>query len=210
MVVSYAKLRVAVFGYAKRGRLLCEAGVDGPKGCRLVRIHNRTCLCHDEMVTYRDIPDAVRKMRVASVAEWRAAGLTQPQLRSLARSGELIRVWHGVYATRSAVEWGKTGPARGHALLAIAVQVAVGRDSVASHQSAALIQGLDLFPAAPNMVILTRSKARRCARDKSDGMFLHAAELPEGHVTSALAGCVSPPAEVGMFRFLCHTPAGAG
>src|SRR5262249_23060669 len=129
------------------------------------------------MVTQRDIPDAVRKSRVASLAEWRAAGLTHAQLRSLTRSGDLIRVWHGVYATRSAAEWGKASPARNHALLAMAARAAVGRDSVTSHQSAALIHGLDLYPAAPNIMTFTRSKARRCARGKPDGIFFHTAEL---------------------------------
>jgi very-short-patch-repair endonuclease len=138
------------------------------------------------MVTQSNISDAVRKMRVATVSEWYAAGLTQAQLRSLARCGVLVRVWHGVYATRSAVEWSKASPARDHALLAMAARASVGRDSVASHQSAALIQGLDLFPRAPNMVILTRSPARRSGRRQSDGVFFHTAELPADHVTSLL------------------------
>ena len=125
-------------------------------------------------------------MRVSSVAEWRAAGLTQPRLRSLARSGDLVRVWHGIYATRSAVEWAKGSPARGHALLAIATRVAVGGDSVASHQSAALIHGLDMLPAVPKKVILTRPPARPSGRLKSGAIFFHVAELPDDHVTSLL------------------------
>jgi very-short-patch-repair endonuclease len=143
------------------------------------------------MVTQSDIPDAVRKMRVASVAEWHTAGLTQAQLRSFARSGVLVRVWHGVYATRSAVKWAKASPARGHALLVIAARAAVGRDSVASHQSAALIHGLDLFPHAPNMVILTRSPTRRSGRPRSDGIFFHVAELPDDHVARVLGAKVT-------------------
>jgi very-short-patch-repair endonuclease len=68
----------------------------------------------------------------------------------------------------------------------MAAGAAVGRDSVASHQSAALIHGLDLFPAAPDLVILTRPTTRRSGRLKSDGIFFHAAELPDGHVTRLL------------------------
>jgi very-short-patch-repair endonuclease len=143
------------------------------------------------MVTQSNIPDAVRKMKVATVAEWYAAGLTQAQLRSLARCGLLVRVWHGVYATRPAVEWSKASPARDHALLAMAARASVGRDSVASHQSAALIQGLDLFPRAPNMVILTRSPARRSGRRRSDGIFFHVAELPDDHVAQVLGARVT-------------------
>src|SRR6266702_465260 len=100
------------------------------------------------MVTQREVPDAISKMRVLGVAEWRKAGLTEARIRSLTRSGELVRVWHSVYATRSAVEWSKSSPARSHALRVMAATASVGRDSIASHQSAALIHGLDLFPRA--------------------------------------------------------------
>ena len=131
-------------------------------------------------------------MRVSTVAEWHAAGLTQAHLRSLARSGALVRVRHGVYATRSAAEWAKASPARGHALLAIAARAALGRDSVASHQTAALIHGLDLFPAAPDALILTRPPLRKSGRLKSDGIFFHTADLPDDHVTSIL-GAKAPP-----------------
>jgi hypothetical protein len=125
-------------------------------------------------------------MRVATVAEWRAAGLAQARLRSLTRSGDLVKVWPGVYATRRAVEWADVSPARAHALLAMAVRASVGRDSVASHQSAALIHGLDLFPAAPSTVVLTRPPTRRSGRPRKDGVFFHTAELPQSHVTRRL------------------------
>ncbi len=121
------------------------------------------------------------------MAEWYAAGLTRAELRSLTRSGDLVRVWHGVYATRPAVEWAQADPARGHALLAMAARTALGGDSVVSHHSAALIHGLDLFPAASGPVTLTRPPTRRCNRLKSDGVVFHAAELP-GEQTTTLFG----------------------
>jgi hypothetical protein len=74
--------------------------------------------CHYEMVTRSDITDTFRKSRVASVAEWHASGLTRARFRSMVRSGDLVRVWHGVYATKTAIGWAKASPARGHALLA--------------------------------------------------------------------------------------------
>jgi len=137
-------------------------------------------------VTKSNLSDAFRKPRVATVAEWRASGLTQAQFRSLARSGDLVRVRHAVYATRTAAEWAKASPARGHALQAMAARAALGTDSVASHHSAALIHGLDLYPAAPPLVTLTRPPARRCNRPESDGVLFHAAELPDRHVTTLL------------------------
>ncbi len=88
-----------------------------------------------------------------------------------------------MYATRSAVEWSKSSPARSHALRVMAATASVGRDSIASHQSAALIHGLDLFPRAPDLVTLTRPPLRSSGRRKSDGIFFHTAELPASHVT---------------------------
>lgn len=120
---------------------------------------------------------------LGSVSEWRASGMTQARLRALIRSGELVRVWHGVYATRSAVAYARANPARAHALRVAGARVAVGRDSVGSHHSAALVHGLDLFPAAPDVVTLTRPPSRRSSRPRSDGVVFHAAELPAGHVT---------------------------
>lgn len=143
------------------------------------------------MVTQRAISDALSNMRVLSVGEWRTLGLTEARIRSLVRSGELIRVWHSVYATRSAVEWSKASPARGHALRVVAAAASVGRDSVASHQSAALIHGLDLFPAPPDMVTMTRTRVRNSGRRKSDGIFFHTAELPDGQVTMQLGARVT-------------------
>jgi hypothetical protein len=140
-------------------------------------------LGHYGIVTERDVPDVIRKRLVAGAGEWQRLGVTPARLRSLTRSGELARVWHGVYSTRAAVEWAKTNPARGHALRVMAACASVGRDSTASHQSAALIHGLDLFPAAPNMVFLTRPQARRSSRLRSDGVCFHTAELPDEHVT---------------------------
>lgn len=134
---------------------------------------------------------SLRKMRVRSAAEWRAAGLTRGQLRSLIRSGDLVRIWPAVYATRSAVEWSTVSAARSHALLVAGATAAVGRDSVASHQSAALIHGLDLFPAPQDIVTVTRSPARKGGRLKSEGIFFHTAALPADHVTRQLGATVT-------------------
>jgi hypothetical protein len=118
-------------------------------------------------------------------------GLTRARLRSLVRSGGLVRVWSAVYATRAAVQWSEKNPRRGHALQAIAACAAVGRDSVASHQTAALIHGLDLYPDPPDLITLTRPPARRSGRSKADGIFLHAAQLPEDDVTTTLGAQVT-------------------
>lgn len=139
--------------------------------------------CQYWMVTQRNIPDAVRSNRIASVAEWRALGLTTARFRSLVRSGDLVQVWYGVYATKPAITWGNASSANKHALRVMAVRIATGRDTVASHTSAALLHGLTVHPQAPDIVMLTKRPGRRSNRLKTAGVVVHAAELPAQHVT---------------------------
>lgn len=134
---------------------------------------------------------ALSKMRVRTAADWYADGLTRGQLRSLVRSGGLVRAWPAVYATRSAVAWAQASPQRGHALLVIAACASLGHDSVASHQSAALIHGLDLYPRPPARVVMTRSPVRRSGRRESAAVFFHTADLPSDHVTRVLGAKVT-------------------
>jgi predicted transcriptional regulator of viral defense system len=135
-------------------------------------------------VTQRDIPDAVRKSKVATVAWWRDVGITENQLKALVRSGSLVRVRRGVYATRPAIDYAAASPRRGHALQVAAVGSAVGRDAVASHHSAALIHGINLLSQPRDTVTLTRPPAKRSSRLRSDGIVFHTADLPPNHMTS--------------------------
>jgi predicted transcriptional regulator of viral defense system/very-short-patch-repair endonuclease len=132
-------------------------------------------------VTQRNLSSAISSSKVARVAQWRALGVTPAQLRSLVRSGDLVRVWHGVYATRSAIAWGKANAMTEHALRVIAARAATGPDMVASHHSAALMHGLAVYPKAPDLVVLTKPSGRRSNRLKSEGLIVHAAELPQQH-----------------------------
>lgn len=110
--------------------------------------------------------------------------MTPGQMRSLVRSGELVRLRYGVYATKRAVVSAEGDPRRGHALRAAAVIAAVGRDTVASHHSAAAIHGIDLLNHPGPTVTLTCPPSRRSSRLRSAGVLLQAAELPADHVTS--------------------------
>ena len=146
-------------------------------------------------MTQSDIPDTVRRPLVGSTAKWLEAGITPRQLRALARSGELVRVRRGVYATRNAAVWAMDDPRRGHALRVIAATSSVGPDSVASHQSAALILGLDLVKPAPkDVVTLTRPPSRRCNRPSSSDITFHNGVLPPDHVTVCLGAPVTTAA----------------
>jgi hypothetical protein len=146
-------------------------------------------------VTERNIPDTIRRSLVATTARWLAAGFTPRQLRSLTRSGDLVRMRRGVYATRKAAAWAIDDPRRGHALRVIAATTSVGRDSIASHRSAALILGLDLVKPVPlDVVTLTRPPSRRTSRPGSAGIIFHHAVLPPEHVTRCLGVSVTTAA----------------
>jgi len=129
-------------------------------------------------VTLSDFPIAVRKKTVATIREWRAAGITPAQFRSLTRAGDLVRVRHGVYATRSAVESADADPRQAHALRVAAARACIGRTGVASHQSAAVLHGIDLLrSSADNTVWLTRPPSRYRSQCP-DGVHPYSARLP--------------------------------
>lgn len=134
------------------------------------------------IVTLSNGSIAVRKKTVGTVREWRTAGVTAAQFRSLTRAGELVRVRHGVYATRRAVESADGDPRQGHALRVAAARAAVGRHAVASHQSAAMLHGIDLLRApGDDAVWLTRPPGQNHGR-QLEGIHMYCAQLPDTHV----------------------------
>jgi hypothetical protein len=142
----------------------------------------RAMMAYALIVTLSDVPVAVRKKTVGTVREWRAAGITPAQFRSLTRAGDLVRVRHSVYATRSAVESAATDPRQDHALRVAAARAAVGRHAVASHQSAAVLHGIDLLrDPGGDAVWLTRPPGQYSGL-RLEGIHLHSARLPEQHV----------------------------
>jgi hypothetical protein len=93
-----------------------------------------------------------------------------------------VRVRHGVYATRSAAESATTDPRQAHALRVAAARTAVGRHAVASHQSAAVLHGIDLLrDPGGDAVWLTRPPGQYSGL-RLEGIHLHSARLPEQHV----------------------------
>lgn len=136
-------------------------------------------------VTRRNISDALSKKLVMTTHGWRAAGVSAKMLRTLTRSGDLVRMRQGVYATRSAMDWAKDDPVRTHVLYTLAARAWVGHDAAASYHSAATLHRLDLLKSPPDgTVTLTLPPTRRWGRPHSAGVVFHAAELPPEHVTS--------------------------
>jgi predicted transcriptional regulator of viral defense system len=116
--------------------------------------------------------------------DWRAAGVSRKMLRTLTRSGDLVRIRHGAYATRRAADWAKDDPVRGHALHVLAVRTWAGRDAVASYHSAATLHRLDLLESLPcETVTVTLPANRQWKRPADAGVVFHSADLPAGQVT---------------------------
>ena len=121
---------------------------------------------------------------MGTAAQWRTAGITSAQFRSLTRAGDLVRVRRGVYATRRAIESAGSDPLQDHALRVAGARASVGRHAVASHQSAALLHGIDLLHHPANGTVwLTRPPGRK-AGQHIQHVHLFSAELPARHVTT--------------------------
>jgi very-short-patch-repair endonuclease len=133
-------------------------------------------------VTQSDLPDAVRESRVATAAWWEDHGLTRRRMRTLTRSGDMVRTRYGIYATKAAMEKAAMTPRLGHALEVGSAMLAVDHGTVASHQSAAILHGIDLLRAPPKgQVALTRDKARN--HSALQGIVFHTGDLPKDHIT---------------------------
>lgn len=123
-------------------------------------------------------------IRVATFGQLVAAGSSPAQLRRLVRQGQLCMIRRGVYASIGLAA-DATNKAHRHALL-IAAEIAAGDSRAAgSHESAAVIHGLDLSGKGPDDVVtLTRSPGGRGSRSRRGDSRVHTAELPPDHLVT--------------------------
>jgi very-short-patch-repair endonuclease len=143
-------------------------------------------------VTLSNPSDALRIYDVASRQEWLATGLSPGQLRTLEKTGSLVRMRHGAYATSEAVE-GAKDPADKHALLAAATVVSLDGEHVISHESAAIIHHLDLLNL-PGTVTLTRDPSATVSNRKEKGVTIRTATVPDAHTAVVGKTRVTTPA----------------
>lgn len=134
------------------------------------------------MVTLCSDVDAIR-FSIGTARQWREAGLGTAGFRSAVRTGLLERYQYGVYVRAAYLATAEADPATRHALRAAAVMLSLAaRPAAASHESAALIHGLDLLRApAPEAVSVTCRPGGYRGR-LSSGALVHSAQLPRGHV----------------------------
>lgn len=90
----------------------------------------------------------------------------------------------GVYATADSLASSADDPARMHALRVAAALLPARALASASHESAAILHGLDLLERPPeSLVTLTRPPHVRGSRASGGDLKVHAATLSPGHVT---------------------------
>jgi hypothetical protein len=118
---------------------------------------------------------------VITTAQLLAHGLSEGRIRSLVRQGVLSPVGRGAYVRAALAAEVKGNPA-GEQALQVASVLAVGpRGAAASHQTAAIIHGLDLLGRPTPGLAVTRVPG--ASRKRRAGVRVHSAALPSGHVT---------------------------
>jgi hypothetical protein len=130
-------------------------------------------------MTLVNLPGKWRLAGIRTTAELLREGKSAAQIKTLVRQGVLIQVRRGVYARASMAADVATRPDGGHLLQTAAALATIG-PAVASHQSAAIIHGMDLL-TRPATVTLTRSPGVN--RSAQPGTRLHCAQLPGSDVT---------------------------
>jgi hypothetical protein len=119
-----------------------------------------------------------------SAKRWQASGVSSALMRSLIRSGQLVRMRQGVYATKRALDWAGVDPVRAHVLAVLAARATVGGNAVASYHSAALLHRLSLLKPPPDKAVaLTVPLAKPWNRARPADVVFHASDLPAEHVT---------------------------
>jgi predicted transcriptional regulator of viral defense system len=121
---------------------------------------------------------------VATVEELAAAGLAPERLRRLERRGVMASTRRGIYAPRMIIDSSSADSGRSHALQVATVSAATSANWVASHQSAAVMHGLDLLGHASETLV-TVTQAGRGGGNQTGyaGVRVRVAEVPDRHAT---------------------------
>jgi hypothetical protein len=145
---------------------------------------------------------------VATAAELRALGFSDNQIRRYLRDGLLVAKRKGVYAIPQQVAK-LTGDDAGNQALNLAAALAV-TDAVCagSHETAAIIHGLDLLQdVPPQAVIVTHPRLGHGSRTGRRGLEIRVADLPAGDVVmrygvpvTSVARTVVDLSRTGAFR----------
>jgi hypothetical protein len=127
---------------------------------------------------------AIGRSEVATTAQWAARGVSEGRLRQLVRNGDLVALRRGVYARADSLASSADDPARMHGFRVAAALLGAGALASASHQSAAILHGLDLLERpSDSLVTLTRPPHAGGSRARRNDLKIYTGVLLRGHVT---------------------------
>jgi predicted transcriptional regulator of viral defense system len=127
------------------------------------------------------LPETGRLANIVTRAELVGTGISVANVRTLVGRGELIRLDRGVYAPADRVRSVGATDRGALALRAAAALVPLGAQAVASHETAARLQGLALLGRVPAGIAITRVPGSG-SRGSWPGIRVHNAALPAGQV----------------------------
>ncbi len=133
-------------------------------------------------MTSGTLSGSLRLAGIATRAELAAVGVSRSQIRAAVLRGELVSMGNGVYATASKVEELREVQGAEEVLRVTAALATVGAGAVASHETAAVIHGLDLVGKPSPDVRITRAPGNG-SRSGRPGVIVHSAALPRGQIT---------------------------
>jgi putative AbiEi antitoxin of type IV toxin-antitoxin system/uncharacterized protein DUF559 len=159
----------------------------GKPGLKIAETHEVRCGNHEVSVpavilgsvSVINLPDRWRLAGIRTTGELLREGKSATQITTLVRRGTLIQVRRGVYARADLAAELATHPGGDHLLKTAAALATLG-PAAASHESAAIIHGMDLLKQ-PRVVTLTRPQGAN--RSPQSGARLHYAWLPADHIT---------------------------
>lgn len=125
--------------------------------------------------------DSSPEVRLFTAADLLAQGRSRNQIRTLIGRGILIPLARGVYVQIAVASEFRGIPNGDHVLRAGAALMDAGRGAAVSHQSAALVHGLDLIGKQPTVTITDSARGSRRGRT---GLHLYSTALPPQHVTT--------------------------
>lgn len=128
--------------------------------------------------------DLFRNDGLATAAELLAFGVSKDQLRRWARTGQVTAIARGVYSPTAWLERVADDPRRMHAL-AVGAVIRRNPGLVASHESAAYLQGLDVVlpggSSVPQLTLTRRNQAP--GRALVRGALVRVAAVPDDQIT---------------------------
>jgi len=142
-----------------------------------------------DMLARMGSDSVAQHVRLAGITSFRhmaEAGLPLQQVRTLTRTGQIVRIGRGYYATSDLLGLASALPYGKLLLEAAAAALALGPDSVVSHETAAQLHELSLLTTPGPDIVVTRPRGASSNSAQRRGIRLHLAALPESHIGGRL------------------------